>query len=102
MKNTSKDLFVTTAIFNTRSKPKRNTSGARTRVAGLIFFFSILLSPSLSFSELFFLADNEMRSCLPLFAAWIGDTTAAAVLSVFVLEDKKEGFVVVVVEGRIK
>ena len=89
MKNTSNDLFVTTAIFNARSKPKRKTIGARTSVAGLIFFFSV--SPSLSFSDvLLFLAHSEMISLLSDFPIWVGGIDAAVLVCVIIsFEGKK-------------
>ena len=87
MKNTSNDLFVTTAIFNTRSRPKRRTIGARTSVAGLIFFFSV----SLSFSdELLFFAHSEMISLLSGFPIWVGDSGNAVLVCVIIsFEGKK-------------
>ena len=90
MKNTSNDLFVTTAMFNTRSRPKRKTSGARTSVAGLIFFFSDIF-PSLSFSdELLFLAHSEMISLLSDFPIWVGDSGATVLVCVIIsFEGKK-------------
>ena len=90
MKNTSNDLFVTTAIFNTRSRPKRKTIGARTSVAGLIFFFSTV-SPSLSFSDkLLFLAFSEMIFLLSVFPIWVGDSDDTVLVCVIIsFEGKK-------------